>query len=208
MGTTISIKVTSLLLGESIIEAGLLGSSSRYHEPRKKSQVLPPVRPWDGQVHSQADDLVNGQFKRNVRLALVQSISGIVRECDLEPPWAGISRQVVRLASVLDPSGRDVKVWNSRVLDTIDIDLLGRLAMEGQVQDWIGCGQTCPEKDGNDQVLRIQVLPALAWPSQFLLLLYTGICHHLSISRPKNHLYTHFSSLQSYTYGMHLYAYG
>ena len=25
-------------------------------------------------------------------------------------------------------------------LDRIDIDLLGRLAMEGRVQDWIGCG--------------------------------------------------------------------
>ena len=37
-----------------------------------------------------------------------------------------------------DPSGRDVKVWNSRVLDRMDIDLLGRLAMEGQVWDWIG----------------------------------------------------------------------
>ena len=55
---------------------------------------------------------------------------------------------------MLDPSGRDVKVWNSRVLDMMDIDLLGRLAMEGQVRDWIGCGYTYPEKDGNDQILR------------------------------------------------------
>ena len=70
----------------------------------------------------------------------MRSISGIVRECDLEHPWAGISRKVVRLASVSDPSGRDVKVWNSQVLDRIDIDLLGRLAMEGRVWDWIGCG--------------------------------------------------------------------
>ena len=54
---------------------------------------------------------------------------------------------------VSDPSGRDVKVWNSQVLDRMDIDLLGRLAMEGQVQDWIGHGYTCPEKDGNDCIL-------------------------------------------------------
>ena len=33
-------------------------------------------------------------------------------------------------------------------------------------------------------------------------------CHHISISRPKIHLYAHFSSLQSYAYGMHPYAYG
>ena len=43
-----------------------------------------------------------------------------------------------RLASVSDPSERDVKVWNSQVLDRTDSDLLGRLAMKGQVQDWIG----------------------------------------------------------------------
>ena len=59
----------------------------------------------------------------------------------------------MRLALVLDPSGRDVKVWNSRVLDRMDIDLLGRLAMEGQVWDWIGRGYTCPKKDGNDRIL-------------------------------------------------------
>ena len=45
---------------------------------------------------------------------------------------------MVRLASVLDPSRRDVNVWNSQVLDRIDIDLLGRLAMKVQVWDWIG----------------------------------------------------------------------
>ena len=44
----------------------------------------------------------------------------------------------VRLALVSDPSGRDVKVGNSQVLDRIDIDLLGKLAMKGQVQIWIG----------------------------------------------------------------------
>ena len=26
--------------------------------------------------------------------------------------------------------------------------------MEGQVQDWKGCGYTCHEKDGNDQILK------------------------------------------------------
>ena len=25
--------------------------------------------------------------------------------------------------------------------------------MEGQVRDWIGCGYTCLEKDGNDRIL-------------------------------------------------------
>ena len=36
----------------------------------------------------------------------------------------------------------------------MDIDILGRLAMEGRVRDWIGCGYTCPKKDGNDQILK------------------------------------------------------
>ena len=44
----------------------------------------------------------------------------------------------VRLASMSNPSRRDVKVWNSQVLDRMDIDLLGRLAMEGRVRIWIG----------------------------------------------------------------------
>ena len=35
----------------------------------------------------------------------------------------------------------------------MDIDLLERLAMEGQVQDWIGHGYACLEKDGNDRIL-------------------------------------------------------
>ena len=43
-----------------------------------------------------------------------------------------------RLALVSNPSGRDVKVWNSQVLDRIGIDLLGKIAMEGRVQIWIG----------------------------------------------------------------------
>ena len=44
----------------------------------------------------------------------------------------------VRLALVLDPSGRDVNVWNSQVLDRMDIDLLERLAKKGRFLDWIG----------------------------------------------------------------------
>ena len=36
----------------------------------------------------------------------------------------------------------------------MDIDLLGKLAMEGRVWDWIGHGYSCPEKDGNDQILK------------------------------------------------------
>ena len=59
----------------------------------------------------------------------------------------------MRLASVSDPSGRDVKVWNSRGLDRMDIDLVERLAMEGRVRDWIDHGYTCLEKDGNDRIL-------------------------------------------------------
>ena len=44
-----------------------------------------------------------------------------------------------RLASVLVPSGRDVMAGNSRVLKRIGIDLLGgKIAMDVQVQDWIG----------------------------------------------------------------------
>ena len=43
-----------------------------------------------------------------------------------------------RLPLVLDPSRRDVKVWNSQVLARIGIDLLGKIAMEGRVWIWIG----------------------------------------------------------------------
>ena len=42
------------------------------------------------------------------------------------------------LASVLDPSGRDVNAWNSHVLERIGIDLLGKIAMEDRVWIWIG----------------------------------------------------------------------
>ena len=44
----------------------------------------------------------------------------------------------VRLALVSDPSKRDVNVWNSQVLDRMDMDLLERLAMKGQFLDLIG----------------------------------------------------------------------
>ena len=43
----------------------------------------------------------------------------------------------MRLASVLDSSERDVNAWNSQVLEGIGIDLLGKIAMNGQVQNWI-----------------------------------------------------------------------
>ena len=59
----------------------------------------------------------------------------------------------MRLSSVLDPSGRDVKVSNSRVLDRMDIDLLGKVNHGRPSLDWIGHGYTCPEKDGNDWIL-------------------------------------------------------
>ena len=74
----------------------------------------------------------------------------------------------VRLASVSDPSGRDVKVWNSQVLDRMDIDLLGRLAMEGRVWDWIGLAILLLRRMAMIKSQRRQVLPALAWPSQMV----------------------------------------
>ena len=39
---------------------------------------------------------------------------------------------------MLDPSKRDVIAWNSQVLERIGIDLLGKIAMDGQVPNWIG----------------------------------------------------------------------
>ena len=44
----------------------------------------------------------------------------------------------VRLASVLDPGGKDVNVGNSQVLDRIDFDLVGELAKTNRVQIRIG----------------------------------------------------------------------
>ena len=37
-----------------------------------------------------------------------------------------------------DPSKRDVFARNNQVLDRIGIELLGKIAMDGRVQDWIG----------------------------------------------------------------------
>ena len=40
-----------------------------------------------------------------------------------------------------DPSGRDVKASDSRVLDRKEINLLGKIVMEGQIQDSVRiCG--------------------------------------------------------------------
>ena len=57
------------------------------------------------------------------------------------------------LALVLDPSGRDVFAGNYQVLERIDIDLLGEIAMEGQVRMWDRCGYAHPEKGVNEEVL-------------------------------------------------------
>ena len=43
-----------------------------------------------------------------------------------------------RLASVSVPSGRDVNVGNSQVLDRIEFDLLGKLAKKDRVRIRIG----------------------------------------------------------------------
>ena len=76
---------------------------------------------------------------------------------------------------MLDPSGKDVKVWNSQVLDRIDIDLLGRLAMKGRVWELDRFGYTCPEKDGNDRVLEKIGITSLgmALTQRVLLLLHS-----------------------------------
>ena len=51
----------------------------------------------------------------------------------------GLAFQVgKRFSLVSDPSGRDVNAWNSQVLEGIGIDLLGKIAMDGRVRDWIG----------------------------------------------------------------------
>ena len=49
---------------------------------------------------------------------------------------------------MLDPSERDVKASDSWVLDRKEIDLLGKIVMEGQIQDGIGHGYTSLEKEG------------------------------------------------------------
>ena len=43
-----------------------------------------------------------------------------------------------KLALVLVPCGRDAMARNSQVLERIGIDLLGKIAMDGQVRGWIG----------------------------------------------------------------------
>ena len=68
---------------------------------------------------------------------MVQSVSGIVRDV-IQNPLGMAFKAGKRLALVLDPSGRDVKVWNSQVLDRIDIDFMGKLAMKDRVWIWIG----------------------------------------------------------------------
>ena len=66
---------------------------------------------------------------------------------NLEPPWVGIEAGK-RLALVSVPSGRDVKARNSWVLQRIGIDLLGKIALECQVQEWICGGYACRERGG------------------------------------------------------------
>ena len=51
----------------------------------------------------------------------------------------GLAFQVgERLASVSDRSERDVIARNGQVLERIGIDLLGKIAKDGQVCGWIG----------------------------------------------------------------------
>ena len=47
-----------------------------------------------------------------------------------------------------DPNGRDVKASDSQDLDRKEIDLLGKIVMEGQIQDGMGRGYTSLEKEG------------------------------------------------------------
>ena len=68
---------------------------------------------------------------------LEQSISGIVRETIWNP--LGLAFKVGEiLASVSIPSWRDIMAGNSQVLERIGIDLVGKIAMDFQVQEWIG----------------------------------------------------------------------
>ena len=76
-------------------------------------------------------------LKENGRFSLVRNVSGIVRDTIWNPLGLAFKASK-RLSLMSDPSGRDVKLWNSQVLDRIDIDLLGKLAMKGRVQIWIG----------------------------------------------------------------------
>ena len=49
---------------------------------------------------------------------------------------------------MLDPSKRDVKASDNQVLNRKEINLLGKIVMEGQIQDGIGRGYTSPRKEG------------------------------------------------------------
>ena len=78
-------------------------------------------------------------LKENGRISLVQNVSGIVRDT-IWNLFGLASKAGKSLASVSNTSGRDVKVGDSQVLDRIEIDLLGKLAMKGRVQIWINFG--------------------------------------------------------------------
>ena len=77
----------------------------------------------------------------------MQSISGIVSVCNLEPPWAGIWGRWEAYPNV-GPKRDGYQASDSRVLDRKEIDLLGKIVMEGQIQDGMGHGYTSPEKEG------------------------------------------------------------
>ena len=75
----------------------------------------------------------------NGRFSLVQSTSGIVRET-IRIPFELAFKVGERLALVLDPSGRDVNVGNSQVLDRIDFDLLGKVSQKRLSPNLDRCG--------------------------------------------------------------------
>ena len=78
-------------------------------------RYFPPVRPWVGKVQTRLMTLKRVSSKKNERLLLVQSISGIVRITIWNPLGLAFQGKWLRLASVPDPSERDVNVRNSQV---------------------------------------------------------------------------------------------
>ena len=67
-------------------------------------------------------------LKENGRFSLVQSVSGIVRDSIWNP--VGLAFKVGKsLASVLDPSKRDVFAGNNQVLKGKGLDFVGDIAM-------------------------------------------------------------------------------
>ena len=62
----------------------------------------------------------------------MRSISGIVSVCDLEPPWAGVRGRWETYPNV-GPKREGCQASDSRVLDRKEIDLLGKIVMEGQI---------------------------------------------------------------------------